>query len=169
MLRPSEFTFVSQAALTMSKFWPQVVNKQESDAIEQLGCPFVAVNVSVGLSLSMPSIATKIAGAAVPNTATHMVAHGAALRNIKLVNASSRSSPPACHVCRGLGSGSAVWKYDARGSEVRLLTPVMIGAAESVTSMLFATRADRNGFHAQEYCGGDHHAGSWRRVPLPQG
>jgi hypothetical protein len=40
----------------------QVVNKQESDKVEQLGCPFVAVNLSVGLSLSMPSIALKIAG-----------------------------------------------------------------------------------------------------------
>jgi hypothetical protein len=39
----------------------QVVNKQESDKVEQLGVPFVAVNLSVGLSLSMPSIALKIA------------------------------------------------------------------------------------------------------------
>lgn len=30
--------------------------------MEQLGCPFVAVNLSVGLSLSMPSIALKVAG-----------------------------------------------------------------------------------------------------------
>lgn len=30
--------------------------------MEQLGCPFVAVNLAVGLSLSMPSIATQIAG-----------------------------------------------------------------------------------------------------------
>ena len=31
--------------------------------MEQLGCPFVAVNLAVGLSLSMPSIALKVAGA----------------------------------------------------------------------------------------------------------
>lgn len=46
--------------------WPlQIVNKQESDAVEQLGVPFVCVNVSVGLSLSMPSVAAQIAEALV--------------------------------------------------------------------------------------------------------
>lgn len=42
----------------------QVVNKQESDKLEKLGVPFVAVNVSVGLSVSnaLPSIAIQIAG-----------------------------------------------------------------------------------------------------------
>ena len=43
----------------------QVVNMQESDVVEQLGVPFVAVNIAVGLSLSMPSVATQIAEALV--------------------------------------------------------------------------------------------------------
>lgn len=43
----------------------QIVNKQESDAVERLGVPFVAVNIAVGLSLSMPSVAASIAEALV--------------------------------------------------------------------------------------------------------
>jgi len=42
-----------------------VVNKQQSDAAETAGIPFIAVNVGVSLSLSMPSVAAQIADALV--------------------------------------------------------------------------------------------------------
>ncbi|GMH40085.1 hypothetical protein BSKO_07989 [Bryopsis sp. KO-2023] len=39
----------------------EVVNKQEVDAMDQMGVPFFAVNVSVGLTLSIPGISSDIA------------------------------------------------------------------------------------------------------------
>lgn len=41
----------------------EVVNKQESDAAEANGIPFIAVSVGVSLSMAMPSINSQIAGA----------------------------------------------------------------------------------------------------------
>ena len=50
----------------------QVVNKQQSDAAEGAGIPFVAINVGVQLSLGMPSIAAQISDALVRhNPALH--------------------------------------------------------------------------------------------------
>lgn len=46
-----------------------MVNKQQSDAAEVNGIPFIAVSVGVSLSIAMPSIYSQIAGALVRNFA----------------------------------------------------------------------------------------------------
>ena len=85
--------------------------------MEQLGCPFVAVNLSVGLSLSMPSIALKVAG-----TVEHctFVLHASPHAGVSAVDMHHLCpSHNSAHVCRGPGDRSTLWQHDDGWRQVR--------------------------------------------------
>jgi hypothetical protein len=85
--------------------------------VEQLGCPFVAVNLSVGLSLSMPSIALKVAG-----TVGHCIFVLSASPHASVSAVGVHHLCPghnSAYVCRGTGDRSTLWQYDNGWRQVR--------------------------------------------------